>query len=72
MRVRLPTGGLPREILATFHKRRSFLMTLISFHGTKKSFEKGPKIRIMPTRKPPGQMLKVKSERVPTNPTEPD
>jgi hypothetical protein len=48
-------------------------MTLISFQGTKKDLEKGAKIRIMPTRRPPGHMLNVKSERVPTKPsTEPD
>jgi hypothetical protein len=72
MKVRLPTDGSPMEIVATFHKSRSFLMTLISFQGTKKSFEKGPKIRIMPTRSPPGQTPKVKSERAPTRPMEPD
>jgi predicted transcriptional regulator len=32
-------------------------VTLISFQGTKKSRQKGPKIRMIPTRKPDGQTL---------------
>jgi hypothetical protein len=70
--LRLPLEGCPNDSLATFQNYLSLRVTVISFQGTRKSRQKGPKIRMIPMRNPEVHTPSFRMPRMETNPSDPD
>jgi len=70
--LQVAVEGCPNDSLATFQKYLSLRVTVISFQGTRKSRQKGPKIRMIPMRKPEVHTSSFRMPRMETNPSDPD